>query len=237
MRHIANYSVSRKRLCGFTLIELLVVIAIIALLLSVLMPSLQKAKRLVEEKVCASNLRQVTLALMVYAQNNNDWLPFEPTEHNSHPGLLDKLDARNNGSLIKAFYCSRDDWQEKIAQNPDEYIPNGATDSVLDTSENRELGNIGYVYWSFRENKYFGTSPWRNPTFFIPRKLRVTGVEWIYTDRPRHDTTSGEIWVISDFFRRGAPFPHTRRHAKGLNMSYLDGHVDLLKGKPKLSYR
>ena len=223
---------------AFTLIELLVVIAIIALLLSVLIPSLQKAKSFVEEKVCSSNLRQVSLALMVYAQDNDGWFPFEPTEHNSHPGLLDKLDARNDGALMKAFYCSRDEWQEKIAQNPDEYIPDGATDSVLDTPENRILGNIGYVYWSFEENKkYNGTASWRNPDFFIPRKLRTDGVEWIYPDRPQHNATSGEIWVVSDFFRRGAPFPHTRKHAQGLNMAYLDGHVDLLKGKPKLSYR
>lgn len=229
--------ISNRSNNAFTLIELLVVIAIIALLLGTLLPSLQKAKRLVEEKVCASNLRQVSLVLMVYAQNNNEWLPLEPTEHNSHPGLLDKLDARDDGSLMKAFYCSRDEWQEKIAQEPDEYIPSGATDSVLDTPENRELGNIGYVYWSFEENKYFGTVPWRNPAFFIPRKLRTSGVEWIYPDRPRHNASSSATWVISDFFRRGAPFPHTRRHAQGLNMSYLDGHVDLLKGKPKLSYR
>jgi prepilin-type N-terminal cleavage/methylation domain-containing protein/prepilin-type processing-associated H-X9-DG protein len=222
---------------AFTLIELLVVIAIIALLLGILMPSLQKAKQLVAEKVCSSSLRQVSLALMVYAQSNNGWLPLEPTEHNSHPGLLDKLNARNDGALMKAFYCSRDEWQEKIAQNTSEYIPNAATDSVTDTPENRQLGNIGYVYWSFEENKYFGEKPWRNPAFFIPRKLRTGGVKWIYPGKPSHNTSSSEIWVISDFFRRGAPFPHTRKHAHGLNMSYLDGHVDLLKGKPKLSYR
>lgn len=223
---------------AFTLIELLVVIAIIAILIGILVPSLKKAKYLVEEKVCASNLRQVSIALMVYAENNDGWLPLEPTEHNSHPGLLDKLNARNDGALMKAFYCSRDKWQEKVAQNPDEYIPDGATDSVIDTPENRRLGNIGYVYWSFLENKkYEDTYPWRNPNFFIPRKLRTSGVKWIYPDRPHHKAPSSETWVISDFFRRGAPFPHTRKHAHGLNMSYLDGHVDMLKGKPKLSYR
>ena len=222
---------------AFTLIELLVVIAIIALLLSMLMPSLKKAKHLAAEKVCAAHLRQVSLALFTYAQSNEEWLPFEPTEHNTHLGLFEDLDARKNSSLMKAFYCTRDEWQDKIAQNPDEYIPAGTTDSVLDTPENRELGNIGYVYWSFQENKYFGTMPWRNPNFFIPRKLRTSGVKWLYPDRPRPKTSTSEVWVISDFFRRGAPFPHTRKHAHGLNMSYLDGHVDLLRGKPKDSYK
>lgn len=57
---------------GFTLIELLVVIAILALLLSLLLPSLKNARELARRAQCLSNTRQVGLALNVFAAGNDD---------------------------------------------------------------------------------------------------------------------------------------------------------------------
>ena len=60
---------------GFTLIELLVVIAIIALLVSLLMPSLKQAKDLAKQSLCLSNMRMVAMAVPMYADEYDGWMP------------------------------------------------------------------------------------------------------------------------------------------------------------------
>jgi prepilin-type N-terminal cleavage/methylation domain-containing protein len=57
---------------GFTLIELLVVIAIIAILVSIILPSMQSARESARATICRTNMRQIGLAMTAYAQANND---------------------------------------------------------------------------------------------------------------------------------------------------------------------
>jgi len=65
----------RPRFLAFTLIELLVVIAIIAILAALLLPALAKAKEKAQGTQCLSNLKQLTLAWLMYPDDYNGWLP------------------------------------------------------------------------------------------------------------------------------------------------------------------
>jgi len=63
---------------GFSLIELLTVIAILALLLAILSPALSQARHHARRAACAANLRQVGVAIHLYAQDFADTIPFGP---------------------------------------------------------------------------------------------------------------------------------------------------------------
>jgi len=71
-----SVAAGRRGNSGFTLIELLVVIAIISLLLSLLTPAVQRARRLAQGAVCLSHLRGVGTAAMLYATENGDYVPW-----------------------------------------------------------------------------------------------------------------------------------------------------------------
>jgi len=241
---------------GFTLIELLVVIAVIAILMAILAPALHKVRFHAHETACLSNLRQVNLALVAYAnEDRRTRYPLEPTEHNPHPGLLEKIGAYRDEALMEAFYCPQARYLEQNANDPNGGTPAGDTDSVIDTPENREKGNITYIYWSFRTNKPGAAGgTWRDASQFLPRQLALTGVEthrdWLgktnnteyQSNRYRECTLArpAETWVICDFFRKGGVFPHGRQGgatAGGVNICYLDGHVGRAYKQPKDNYR
>ncbi len=94
---------------GFTLIELLVVIAIIALLMSVIVPSLKKAKDAAKLMLCANNQHQTLSGVFAYAADNNGAYPPHPAERidgsfsvvnyiNYHQGAGAAQNAKNQGT-------------------------------------------------------------------------------------------------------------------------------------------
>jgi len=82
----------RKHYGGFTLIELLVVVTIIAILAAMLLPSLQKARESARQAKCMSNLKQIGIAILLYAQNYGGWAPYNTTAPQTYHHIL-----RNNG--------------------------------------------------------------------------------------------------------------------------------------------
>ena len=69
----------KRRATAFTLIELLVVIAIIAVLMGILMPALQKIRQQAKIISCGSNMRQLVVGLITYAENSDGKLPPHPS--------------------------------------------------------------------------------------------------------------------------------------------------------------
>ena len=105
-----NRKPQRNNTAGFTLIELLVVIAIIAILASMLLPALSKAKTKAQGIQCLNNTKQMGLAWVMYAMDNNEKVP--PNNGNDQNGFNPNLSP-----FYPNTWCAG--WLDSAAAVPD----------------------------------------------------------------------------------------------------------------------
>jgi prepilin-type N-terminal cleavage/methylation domain-containing protein/prepilin-type processing-associated H-X9-DG protein len=201
-----------KRKNGFTLIELLVVIAIIALLVSILIPSLSKAKQIAQRVACASNLHTIFGAMNFYAADNSGFYP--PTEWGAD-GLHY---CEGWAKIISVFPPNGYGWQA-----PRGYCPNEATQDVIFTQTG--------VEWD--GSKRIGEYAMNNYVFAYPQISNLPMTSCILVDRI--------VCPMETYFMADSKFACNemqgegeldRRHLGTLNMLWFDGHVIPMKYIP-----
>ena len=137
---------SRPR--GFTLIELLVVVAIIALLISILLPSLNRAREQAKQVVCMTQLKQIHLATELYVTENDGWYP---------PTALLREDGRIFfesiiGYLKPYLNDNQEIWNDQSQFDMPDYIDTRRTSDGIFKEPNSEL--LFPVHYSFNRFVY-----------------------------------------------------------------------------------
>ena len=151
--------VPRCTIAGFTLIELLVVIAIVAILASLLLPTLSKARYSAKNTVCKNNLRQISLGVTLYA-----------TTHGSFPSFssyMGSLPGRSGWWSQLELPITYNDWRV--------IAPNGASSSRILAGIFRCPLNFGPLITASRLSESCGSQVSLNPAAMGKRAARIAG--------------------------------------------------------------
>jgi prepilin-type N-terminal cleavage/methylation domain-containing protein/prepilin-type processing-associated H-X9-DG protein len=153
---------------AFTLVELLVVIGIIAILVSVLLPTLSRARESANRISCMSNLKQVATAMFMYTEENHGWFPCCAVFGNGlgygagvdYPGMPTGWNGWPEDWVVWRGRQPSDKFLGSIAK----YLGNPGSGKIMicpsdDTSYRKILNGVGYYPYSYAMNSYlsFGT--------------------------------------------------------------------------------
>ncbi len=223
---------------AFTLIELLVVIAIIALLMAILMPALNYVRKQARSSACQSNLRQLCLAMNLYALDHDDrTMPFS---HDPGRYWFHQL----------APYLSAKDYKNNPEENL-EGVMKVAFCPVAKRQDRPETSFYGsaYTMWRFMGGEGgYGLNLWLLPDdpIYAP-DFPKTNFYMKYSDAQQRVPLLGDsVWVGSwpfendtvpdDLTGEVGSYPHGEgyfmwrfcvdRHKKAINIGFVDSHVD-----------
>jgi prepilin-type N-terminal cleavage/methylation domain-containing protein/prepilin-type processing-associated H-X9-DG protein len=204
---------------AFTLIELLVVIAIIAILAALLFPVFQKVRENARRAACASNLKQLTTALMQYTQDNDERLP----------GATDgRLGANVSGGWIffSVFGVTPQLSVFDVTQGSlYPFIRSRAVYQCPDDSLSQGVG-LSYAVNSCAEAPDDALQPRPGKSlaaFDAPASLLLLGEEDAgFQDHLTGSTNDG---YLSLFYNDGISI----RHTGGSNAAFLDGHIKWMR--------
>lgn len=197
----------------FTLIELLVVISIIVVLLSILLPALKKTKDKTYEAVCKNKLKQINLALVLYRQENNDFLPY---------GISVSNNLYNNSSDggLASYLNVPTSFNNSSDAPPIAICPVGGKDGTRNLARSNNTPNYSYAmnYWMSAvpdDNRYTKPSRVNNPSTRV--FIGGAGLD---------DWSGGQEASANGLLKRNRM---AFRHSSGANACFLDGHVTLLR--------